>query len=110
MVYIKILFFYIDDCDWCHWVSDEVVIYMNESRDFADVEFIKIDGHGIEPIYRGLRTGYEMSSEMDVHFFPTLVLVDEEEVEYHRIIGVANKDEYWYNLESKIKDIRNQGN
>jgi hypothetical protein len=47
---------------------------------------------------------------MDVHFFPTLVLVDEEEVEYHRIIGVANKDEYWYNLESKIKDIRKQGN
>ena len=90
----KIIFFHIEHCEWCHWLRDEVWVWLKNDIGHASWEFVEEDDDS------------DMYSEAEdgVFFYPTVVLVVGDEI-VDTVVGVVSKDEYAYLLEQKMNNI-----
>lgn len=102
-----LILIHLEECPWCHFVIDEVIKPMAEMQEYthqliirqikinAGLKMVDFDGQSIENNTFAQRYG--------IDFYPTLLLFNSQEKLLEKVIGVANKDFYWTELDKLLE-------
>lgn len=90
----KIIFFHIDDCEWCSWLEEEVWVWLKSDKGHESWNFVYEDDDS--DVYSEL--------ENEVYFYPTIALVVDGIV-VDKIVGVSSMDEYAHLLDTKMTKL-----
>lgn len=102
-----LILIHLEECSWCHFVIDEVIKPMAEMQEYthqliirqikinAGLKMVDFDGQSIENNTFAQRYG--------VDFYPTLLLFNSQKQLLEKVIGVANKDFYWTELDKLLE-------
>jgi len=98
-----LIFLHLEDCPWCHFVIDEVLNSMSEMKEYTDnliIKSVEINaGYSLVDFNKKYISANNFAFNYDVNFYPTILLFDENGMLLEKIIGVANKDFYWNDLD-----------
>jgi thioredoxin-related protein len=101
-----LVFLHLDDCPWCHFVIDEVILPMSDMGEYQNklnIQELKINEGNYIIDFNGSDISAEhFASLHNTDFYPTILLFNQAGVLLEKIIGVANKDFYWNDLDKII--------
>lgn len=101
-----LVFLHLEDCPWCHFVIDEVILPMSDIAEYQNklnIYELKInDGNEIINFDGETISAEAFASQHDTDFYPTILLFNQAGELLEKIIGVVSKDLYWTNLDNLI--------
>ncbi len=107
-----LIMFSIPDCEYCKTVKREVIGPMSEMSEYKNKIIIRhIDANSFETIhnfYNQKISNNQFTSQFEVDFFPTVLLVNQYGDILEKMIGVINEDYYWTDLDKLIDSATNK--
>ena len=107
-----LIMFSIPDCGFCKKVKEDVVGPMAELEEYQDKVIIRhINANSFDEInnfYNEEVSHNEFAFKYAVNFFPTVILVDNYGTTLEKVLGVANEDYYWTDLDELIDKSTNK--
>lgn len=101
-----LIMFSIPGCGYCKIIKEEVIGPMAEMEEYQNKIIIRHINAGsfdeIRNFYNVEVSQNEFSFQNAINFFPTVLLVDQYGIPLEKIIGVANEDYYWTDLDGLI--------
>jgi len=101
-----LIMFSIPDCGFCKKIKEDVIGPMADLEEYKDkiiIRHINTDSFDeINNFYNEEVSHNEFSFKYAVNFFPTVILVDNYGATLGKILGVANEDYYWTDLDELI--------
>lgn len=101
---------HLEDCTWCHFVINEVIMPMTELKEYTDKLIIRQIITGVNLQLQDFDdmqiSNNDFAQKYKVDFYPTLLLFNAQGKLLEKTIGVANKDFYWTELD---KTLNKQG-
>lgn len=98
-----LILLYLEDCPWCHFVRTEVLEPMNELIEYTkklNIQELEINaGEYIVNFNDKDTSANRFAFENNINFYPTILLFDNQGKVLEKIVGVANKDFYWSDLD-----------
>ena len=96
----------IEDCSYCHFVEDEVLKPMSNLSQYNETIIRKVNITPLEDIIsfdnKEIST-QQFGNGFSVNFYPTLLILDKNGKLLEKIIGVANDEFYWHELDVVLK-------
>jgi len=101
-----LIMFSIPGCGYCKKIKKEVIGPMAEMEEYQNKIIIRHINAGsfdeIHNFYNEEVSQNGFSFQNAINFFPTVLLVDQYGVPLEKVIGVANEDYYWTDLDGLI--------
>ncbi len=101
-----LIMFSIPDCEYCKKVKEDTIGPMAELKKYKDKVIIRhINANSFDEIndfYNKTVSQDEFAFTYAVDFFPTVVLVDNYGVVLEKVLGIANEEWYWTDLDKLI--------
>jgi len=102
-----LIMFSIPECAYCKKVKEDVINPMSNLEEYKKKVIVReVSAESFKDVkdfYNEESTENEVAFKYAVNFFPTVMLVDQYGAVLDKIVGVANEESYWNDLEEKIE-------
>jgi thioredoxin-related protein len=106
-----LVFLHLEDCPWCHFAIDEVILPMTDISEYTNklnIFELKInEGNSLIDFNDNEKTAEMFALDSGTDFYPTLLLFSQTGKLLEKIIGVVSQDNYWTDLDKIIDKYEN---
>jgi thioredoxin-related protein len=109
-----LIMFSIPNCGYCKTVKQEVIGPMSKMSEYKNKIIIRhINANSFDTIrnfYNQKISSNQFTSQLEINFFPTVLLVNQYGYILEKMVGVVNEDYYWTDLDKLINSATSKLN